>query len=278
MPTLEVGQRVLVNRIGARFSDPSVGDVVVFHPPAGAEADQRVRRRPAARRARSAPTPTKERADVNFIKRVVAGPGRPAGGPRRPRDPQRQAPEGAVHRALWRRRGVRSPARDPRSGRPLLHDGRQPWQLRRQPVLGTRSRESGSSAKPSPPTGLPSGSGSSRPAMRRGARRRRRSQRQPAVPLRPRARHALRGGRRRGGARLPGRAAGRRGGAVRLRAADAGRPAVAVGAQRLQAAHDGDARDAVPARAAGRDRAWPSPRAACGGSTSGGCTRPTWRR
>ena len=39
MPTLEIGQRVLVNRIGARFSDPSVGDIVVFHPPAGAEPD-----------------------------------------------------------------------------------------------------------------------------------------------------------------------------------------------------------------------------------------------
>ena len=37
VPTLEVGQRVLVNRIGARFSDPSVGDIVVFHPPEGAE-------------------------------------------------------------------------------------------------------------------------------------------------------------------------------------------------------------------------------------------------
>ena len=37
VPTLEIGQRVLVNRIGARFSDPDVGDVVVFHPPTGAE-------------------------------------------------------------------------------------------------------------------------------------------------------------------------------------------------------------------------------------------------
>ena len=37
VPTLQVGQRVLVNRIGARFSDPDVGDIVVFHPPAGAE-------------------------------------------------------------------------------------------------------------------------------------------------------------------------------------------------------------------------------------------------
>src|SRR5687767_15535404 len=36
VPTLEVGQRVLVNRIGKRFSNPGVGDVVVFHPPIGA--------------------------------------------------------------------------------------------------------------------------------------------------------------------------------------------------------------------------------------------------
>ena len=38
--------------------------------------------------------------------------------------------------------------------------------------------------------------------------------------------------------------------------ADADRPALAVGAQRLQAAHGGGARGAVPARAAGGDAAW----------------------
>ena len=73
LPTLEVNQRVLVNRIGARFGDPEVGDVVVFHPPVGAEEgntcgapkpDDQVCARP-----------TDEKADVNFIKRVVAGPG-----------------------------------------------------------------------------------------------------------------------------------------------------------------------------------------------------------
>ena len=73
VPTLEVGQRVLVNRIGKRFSDPSVGDVVVFHPPAGSESDTCGNRnigedQPCDR-------PTNDRADVNFIKRVVAGPG-----------------------------------------------------------------------------------------------------------------------------------------------------------------------------------------------------------
>ena len=36
-PTLDIGQRVLVNRIGMRFGDPTVGDIVVFHPPQGAD-------------------------------------------------------------------------------------------------------------------------------------------------------------------------------------------------------------------------------------------------
>jgi len=36
-PTLDIGQRVLVNRIGMRFGEPKVGDIVVFHPPRGAD-------------------------------------------------------------------------------------------------------------------------------------------------------------------------------------------------------------------------------------------------
>ncbi|MBJ7458910.1 MAG: signal peptidase I [Thermoleophilaceae bacterium] len=37
VPTLETGQRVLVNRIEGRFGTPERGDVVVFHPPPGAD-------------------------------------------------------------------------------------------------------------------------------------------------------------------------------------------------------------------------------------------------
>ncbi len=71
-PTLDVGQRVLVDRIGNRFGDPSVGDIVVFHPPQGSETNQCGA--PTARgQACSRPTP--KRSNVNFIKRVVAGPG-----------------------------------------------------------------------------------------------------------------------------------------------------------------------------------------------------------
>jgi len=71
-PTLQVGQRVLVNRIGTRFSDPSVGKILVFHPPKGSE-DNRCGVPPVPGRACS--QPTKGRSDVNFIKRVVGVPG-----------------------------------------------------------------------------------------------------------------------------------------------------------------------------------------------------------
>jgi signal peptidase I len=73
VPTLQVGQRVLVNRIGARFGHPSVGDIVVFHPPAGAEQGNECGAAHPATQVCDQPTPDK--ADVNFIKRVVAAPG-----------------------------------------------------------------------------------------------------------------------------------------------------------------------------------------------------------
>jgi signal peptidase I len=73
VPTLVEGQRVLVNRIGARFGEPEVGDVVVFHPPVGAERGSQCGSAPPQGQACSVPTEGK--ADVNFIKRVVAGPG-----------------------------------------------------------------------------------------------------------------------------------------------------------------------------------------------------------
>lgn len=72
-PTLDVGQRVLVNRFLFHFTDPKVGDVVVFHPPVGAEQQDQCGARP--RRGQSCPKPTPERSNDNFIKRIVAGPG-----------------------------------------------------------------------------------------------------------------------------------------------------------------------------------------------------------
>jgi signal peptidase I len=73
VPTLEIGQRVLVNRIGHSFTKPDVGDVVVFHPPEGADGDPRcgVEHPPT----QVCPRPVPRKDSVNFIKRVVAGPG-----------------------------------------------------------------------------------------------------------------------------------------------------------------------------------------------------------
>ncbi len=73
VPTLKVGQRVLVNRISNRFGDPSVGDIVVFHPPTGAE--NHVCGEPNKQANRPCAKATPDKADVNFIKRIVAGPG-----------------------------------------------------------------------------------------------------------------------------------------------------------------------------------------------------------
>jgi signal peptidase I len=75
VPTLEVGQRVLVNRIGERFGSPEVGDVVVFHPPAGAEDGVQECGGGAPPSGQVCDEPSRQAADVNFIKRVVAGPG-----------------------------------------------------------------------------------------------------------------------------------------------------------------------------------------------------------
>jgi signal peptidase I len=73
-PTLDIGQRVLVNRVVYHLHDPNIGDIVVFHPPTGAVGDGRecgVRPPPRA----ACPQPGPDESDTNFIKRIVAGPG-----------------------------------------------------------------------------------------------------------------------------------------------------------------------------------------------------------
>lgn len=82
VPTLEVGQRVLVNRIGNTFNDPKVGEIVVFHPPKPANGEapgQRVGTSFQCGKAEPAGSaceqPYPQPSAVNFIKRVVAGPG-----------------------------------------------------------------------------------------------------------------------------------------------------------------------------------------------------------
>jgi signal peptidase I len=69
VPTLEIGQRVLVDRVTKNFSDYGRGDILVFKPPAGADTNS-CGVRHASQSA--CPRPTDNRSDTNFIKRVVA--------------------------------------------------------------------------------------------------------------------------------------------------------------------------------------------------------------
>ena len=68
VPTLEIGQRVLVDRISKHWTDYDRGDVLVFKPPAGADTTSCGVQHSETT---ACPTPTKERSDTNFIKRVV---------------------------------------------------------------------------------------------------------------------------------------------------------------------------------------------------------------
>jgi signal peptidase I len=86
-PTLEIGQRVLANRFIYRFEDPSVGDIVVFHPPVGADRPDpsEILERASAtndllcgvQRAEGAACsqPIEKASSQTYIKRIVAGPG-----------------------------------------------------------------------------------------------------------------------------------------------------------------------------------------------------------
>ena len=79
VPTLEVGQRVLVDRVSLRFGDPDRGDIVVFKPPHGR------RRRTAAAWTTprpACPKPTPRRPTRTSSSAWSAVPRRPAQGHR----------------------------------------------------------------------------------------------------------------------------------------------------------------------------------------------------
>ena len=69
VPTLQIGQRVLVDRVSFRLGNPERGDVVVFKPPPGSDDNVCGVRQPSDT---PCPRPTAKRSDTNFIKRVVA--------------------------------------------------------------------------------------------------------------------------------------------------------------------------------------------------------------
>ena len=75
LPTLQVGERVLVNRVGTHLRDPHIGDILVFHPPTSAESDLGPQCAKPPNAFTPCATPGVKEAKVNFIKRVVGLPG-----------------------------------------------------------------------------------------------------------------------------------------------------------------------------------------------------------
>jgi signal peptidase I len=75
VPTLQIGQRILVNRLN---TSPGLGDVVVFHPPAGADPVEPECGNPGQGaghpQACDKPTPAVS-TQTPFVKRVVGLPG-----------------------------------------------------------------------------------------------------------------------------------------------------------------------------------------------------------
>ena len=78
-PTLQIGQRILVNRVGAGSGGWGVGEIVVFHPPAhysrgciNPHEGQNVAGQPDARPCGAAQATT---SGQTFVKRVVGLPG-----------------------------------------------------------------------------------------------------------------------------------------------------------------------------------------------------------
>ncbi len=75
LPTLAIGQRVLANRL---IDHPSLGDIVVFHPPAGADSQQGAicgNPNQGAGHPQPCDAPTAAESKQTFIKRVVGVPG-----------------------------------------------------------------------------------------------------------------------------------------------------------------------------------------------------------
>jgi signal peptidase I len=78
-PTLKVGQRVLVDRIGTHFGDPGIGDIIVFHPPknysAGCANPQQGQNADGIDSRQPCGQAQTQESSQNFIKRVVGLPG-----------------------------------------------------------------------------------------------------------------------------------------------------------------------------------------------------------
>ncbi|HEY5318116.1 MAG TPA: signal peptidase I, partial [Solirubrobacteraceae bacterium] len=77
LPTIRLGQRVLVDRLGDDFSSPHVGEIIVFHPPKNYDLGCLDTSEGQTGGAGQSPcgVPRAEESSETFIKRVVGLPG-----------------------------------------------------------------------------------------------------------------------------------------------------------------------------------------------------------
>ncbi len=77
LPTLHLGQRILVDRVGMHFGDPKVGDIYVFHPPNSETcADPREGQNANGQNAgRACDVAQAQESGETYVKRVVGLPG-----------------------------------------------------------------------------------------------------------------------------------------------------------------------------------------------------------
>lgn len=79
LPTLQINQRILVDRIGNHFSSPKIGDIIVFHPPKnyaeGCADPAEGQEQTGQDAARPCGVAQRQPSSETFVKRVVGLPG-----------------------------------------------------------------------------------------------------------------------------------------------------------------------------------------------------------
>ena len=121
-PTLDVGQRVLVNRFIYHFENPSIGDIVVFHPPKGADNGTECGVPHGTRRVLPEADPRRVEPELHQADRRRPGRHAQRSATATRSSTASRRSKSPTH-ALRDRRGLQPAEADHDSARLLLHDG-----------------------------------------------------------------------------------------------------------------------------------------------------------